>query len=172
MDTALEVACAQRKLERKATQFARDFSPKPQPNREKIFSRKGNNEVTHSGSDYVYVITHPDFDGWVKVGQALNMKNRMSQYNTGSPVDYTLVKQWKVMGAIADKTLHNALEAAGIERKREWFKADEVTVLAYLDPLIEQAVENYEPEPELSDYELNAVLNPDKHLAEWIAQNT
>ena len=100
MDSVLETACAQRKLERQATQFARDFSPKPQPNRDRLFAGTGVNEVTHAGSDYIYVITHPDFDGWVKVGQALNMKNRMGQYNTGSPVDYKLVKQWKVMGAI------------------------------------------------------------------------
>ena len=180
MDHALEVACAQRKLERQASQFARDFAPKPtvepkpQPNRTKLWDGNGVNEVrARSEAEYIYIISHPEFDGWVKVGEAMDVKDRLKTFNCASPVDYTLVKQWKVGGAINDKTIHRALEKLGIERNREWFVMDEVEAVAYVGALVEDAVEHFVPESEeLTSYEMNAILNPDKHLAEWIALNT
>lgn len=174
MDFALEQACAQRKLERQAGQFARDFTPKPQPNRAHLFSREGVNDVrARSEAEYIYLITHPQFEGWVKVGEAIDVNERLKTFNCGSPVDYTLVKKWKVGGALNDKTVHRALESMGIERNREWFLMDEVEAIAYVGALVDSAVESFVPESEeLTSYEMNAVLNPDKHLAEWIARNT
>ena len=105
--------------------------------------------------------------------EALDVKDRLKAFNCGSPIDYKLVKQWKVGGALNDKTIHRALEKLGIERNREWFVMSEVEAVAYVGAMVEDALEHFVPESEeLTSYEMNAILNPDKHLAEWIAQNT
>ena len=70
---------------------------------------------------YVYIISNPAFDGWLKVGKTTDLDNRLSVYNSGSPFDY----QVEFLIPLEDDTLvHWELDDQGIERKREWFKCD------------------------------------------------
>lgn len=34
---------------------------------------------------YLYIITHPKFSGWIKLGRTNNLANRLNTYNTGCP---------------------------------------------------------------------------------------
>jgi len=34
---------------------------------------------------YIYIITHPKFDGWIKLGRALNVSKRLENYQTYCP---------------------------------------------------------------------------------------
>lgn len=70
---------------------------------------------------YIYVISNPAFDGWLKVGKTKNLHTRLNAYNTCSPFDYdyVLVDEYP-----DDRPIHNRLLAMGIERQREWFKCE------------------------------------------------
>ena len=69
---------------------------------------------------YVYIISNEAFDGWLKVGKTAQIKRRMSTMQTGAPTEYVVELLVKFFD---DKPIHNKLEALGIERKGEWFKA-------------------------------------------------
>lgn len=34
---------------------------------------------------YIYIITHPKFEGWIKLGRTNNLQNRLNSYQTGCP---------------------------------------------------------------------------------------
>ncbi|MFA5207370.1 MAG: GIY-YIG nuclease family protein [Candidatus Paceibacterota bacterium] len=45
---------------------------------------------------YIYIITHPKFEDWIKLGRTVNLKNRLDSYNTGCPLrkyKYSYTKQ-------------------------------------------------------------------------------
>jgi len=71
----------------------------------------------------VYIITNPSFDGWVKVGMAIDSEDRLNGYQTSSPFrDYFLHSFWDVSDRRqAEATAHAELEKT-YERKGEWFK--------------------------------------------------
>lgn len=35
---------------------------------------------------YIYILKHPSFEGWLKIGKTTNLKSRIAQYNTGCPL--------------------------------------------------------------------------------------
>ena len=70
---------------------------------------------------YVYVISNPAFEGWLKVGKTKNLNARMSTLQTGAPTDYQVEL---LIEFFDDRPLHNKLEAQGYERSKEWFKAE------------------------------------------------
>ena len=45
-----------------------------------IFKNKKNSKGL-----YIYIIIHPKFDGWVKVGRTYDLKGRINTYQTGCP---------------------------------------------------------------------------------------
>ena len=59
----------------------REKSKNKNANKYKIFPYKG----------YLYVITNPSWNNWVKIGRALDVSLRLSSYNVGSPFrDYEI----------------------------------------------------------------------------------
>lgn len=34
---------------------------------------------------YIYILTHPKFEGWIKIGRAINIEKRLHSYQTGCP---------------------------------------------------------------------------------------
>ena len=72
-------------------------------------------------SKYVYVISNPAFEGWVKVGKATDLKNRISTMQSGVPHLY----RYKVESVVEfgdDTPVHWELEERDIERSGEWFR--------------------------------------------------
>jgi hypothetical protein len=41
---------------------------------------------SNSPEGWIYVLTHPSFEGWVKIGKTRNLTNRLRSYNTGAPI--------------------------------------------------------------------------------------
>jgi hypothetical protein len=74
---------------------------------------------------YIYVISNPSFDGWLKVGKTKDLHKRICAMQTSAPTEYEylLVDEFH-----CDKPIHNKLLAMGIEHSREWFKTDLDTV--------------------------------------------
>ena len=85
------------------------------------FSSLAKYELSVEGQ--VYIITNPNFEGWVKVGMAIDSEDRLNGYQTSSPFrDYFLHSFWAVSDRRqAEATAHAELEKT-YERKGEWFK--------------------------------------------------
>ena len=70
---------------------------------------------------YVYVISNPAFEGWLKVGKTQDIKGRISVMQSGVPHKYRYNVEYIV--ELADDTpVHWELEERDIERSGEWFR--------------------------------------------------
>ena len=73
---------------------------------------------------YVYIINNPCWDGWVKVGMAIDAEDRCKQYQTSSPYrDYKLcyLKYFEDR-KIAEQSAHKELKKITATYNGEWFK--------------------------------------------------
>ena len=73
---------------------------------------------------YVYIINNPCWDGWVKVGMAIDAEDRCKQYQTSSPFrDYKLcyLKHFEDRKT-AEQSAHKELKKITDTYNGEWFK--------------------------------------------------
>ena len=73
---------------------------------------------------YVYIINNPCWDGWVKVGMAIDAEDRCKQYQTSSPYrDYKLcyLKHFEDR-KIAEQSAHKELKKITDTYNGEWFQ--------------------------------------------------
>ena len=86
------------------------------------FSSLKGYEKTSEG--YVYIITNPCWSNWVKVGMAIDAKDRCNQYQTSSPHrDYKLCySKFFDDRSNAEKKAHTLLKKESKDSKGEWFK--------------------------------------------------
>lgn len=78
---------------------------------------------------YVYIIANPSFDGWLKIGMAIDAEDRCNSYQTSSPHrDYRLlyVRRFNDRRKAETKTM-NKLKKVVKEYNGEWFKTDRNT---------------------------------------------
>lgn len=78
---------------------------------------------TKSKEGQVYIISNPNFKGWVKVGMAVDAQDRLNNYQTSSPfrdykLDYTFDTEDR---RASEAAAHNALDSR-FPRNGEWFK--------------------------------------------------
>tara|TARA_R110000751_G_scaffold246494_1_gene346426 strand:+ start:37 stop:693 length:657 start_codon:yes stop_codon:yes gene_type:complete len=89
---------------------------------------------------FVYVISHPKFSPWLKVGHSRDPERRLSGYNTGCPN-----REFKLEGylyfenrKIAERNIHSLLEDQGFLKKGEWFNCSTKYVLDMLEKVDDQ----------------------------------
>ena len=72
-------------------------------------------------SKYVYVISHPKYKGWYKIGVAINPKNRLRQYQIGDPY-----REYKLEFCKSKKKFEECEKyiITKFESKCEWVKDD------------------------------------------------
>lgn len=87
-----------------------------------------------TSNGYVYLITHPKFVGWVKIGKAVDPHKRLRQYQTGDPE-----RSYRLMHIEPAQDRHEAefnaierLTRLGYERSGEWFRVGIETAKAVL----------------------------------------
>ena len=99
------------------------------------FSSLANYKTSPQGQ--VYIITNPAWEGWVKVGMAVDADDRLGGYQTSSPYrDYTLAYTADTPDRRATEAeTHNRL-ADIFEQRNEWFKCDVETAKRWLDTVI------------------------------------
>ena len=87
-------------------------------------------------SGYVYAITNPAWDGWVKIGMAVDIDRRIKQMQTGNH------RQLWIMASIP---CDSRIEAAELERsfhrffkkqkiRGEWFNLDKGDLFSVMEP--------------------------------------
>ncbi len=90
----------------------------------------------------VYIITNPAWEGWVKVGMAVDAVDRAGNYQTSSPYrDYEL-------GYVVDTQDRRATEAETharlgdlFEQRNEWFKCTVEMAKRIIDGVLEEEYE-------------------------------
>lgn len=86
---------------------------------------------------YVYLISNPAFDGWIKCGRAVDAYDRCNSLNTGDPyrdyrVEYVIFAE---DAAAAEEKAHKLLEEVSYDRRGEWFDVDPITAIRALKKL-------------------------------------
>tara|TARA_A100000171_G_scaffold52782_1_gene73035 strand:+ start:6121 stop:6669 length:549 start_codon:yes stop_codon:yes gene_type:complete len=73
---------------------------------------------------YVYILTNPAWSDWIKVGRAVNPKDRCRQFQTSSPYrDYKMYFKRKFkLNKEAEETAHELLKKESLDFNKEWFK--------------------------------------------------
>lgn len=79
--------------------------------------------MTSDPSGFVYLVVHPKFPGWVKVGSTTNPERRLASYNTGDPM-----RSYRMLSAEpasdrrhAEWLAHTRLRKLGYDKRGEWF---------------------------------------------------
>ena len=76
-----------------------------------------------SAEGQVYIITNPAWEGWVKVGMAVDAMDRIKNYQTSSPFrDYTLLYSYEVNDRRAGEAAAHARLAKECDNINEWFR--------------------------------------------------
>ena len=83
-----------------------------------------------SNVGYVYAVCNPAWEGWYKVGMAVDAADRCSGYQTSSPFrDYKVsYSKYFEDRREAEKLAHAELKENKIEHANEWFKTDLKTI--------------------------------------------
>ena len=86
-------------------------------------------EQTREGE--IYAITNTAWINWYKIGKAVNAKDRLNAYQTGSPFrNYELLLSYKVDNRhVAERKIHKLLVKHRYKRKGEWFYIEELNEL-------------------------------------------
>tara|TARA_E500000305_G_scaffold97006_1_gene87394 strand:+ start:2841 stop:3374 length:534 start_codon:yes stop_codon:yes gene_type:complete len=76
---------------------------------------------------YVYIISNPSWQGWYKVGRAVDAEDRLNSYQTSSPFrDYVLrYSKYFSDRMLAESIAHNNVGKIADQRKGEWFKVSQ-----------------------------------------------
>lgn len=84
--------------------------------------QKGEQTAVQEG--FIYLVTNPWFQGWVKAGMTIDYELRLGAYNTSDPLtsfDYVRLA-WTPNRRAAESELLTALGQAADERRGEWFR--------------------------------------------------
>ena len=84
----------------------------------------------------VYIITNPAWEGWVKVGMAVDSEDRLKNYQTSSPErDYKLF-DYEDFGdrRVAESMVHDYLRKR-FKHKNEWFECSEESAMEAIDAI-------------------------------------
>jgi len=88
---------------------------------EAAFSSLENFKIKPEGE--VYVITNPAWPEWIKVGMAVDARDRIKRYQTYSPFrDYSLLYVYEVKDRIAGEDAAHKRLAKECDNINEWFK--------------------------------------------------
>ena len=92
-------------------------------------------EQTTIPEGFIYLVTHPLFEGWVKAGMTIDYEQRMVTYNISDPLsrfELTAVK-WVENRRKAEKDLLALLEDVAQECRGEWFRVELETARRVFD---------------------------------------
>ena len=103
---------------------------------------------------HVYVVSNPAWEGYFKVGKAFDSKDRMRNFQTGSPYrDYMLhYVEFFNDRHVSEKAVHNTLKRMNIAFLNEWFYTDLETIKQVIEDVKSQEASpghRNQPSPQL-----------------------
>ena len=87
-------------------------------------SRNALRQYNKQKDGYVYIISNPAWEGWYKVGMAVDSQDRCGSYQTSSPHrDYRLeYSKYFLNRKVAEEIAHDVISDISLDRNGEWFK--------------------------------------------------
>jgi hypothetical protein len=91
-------------------------------------------EQTKINEGFVYLLTNPSWNGWVKVGMTVDFEQRLSSYNIYDPYKrYSFIDiKWTSDRKSAEKHLHTVFEIHSTNINGEWFEIESDKALLLL----------------------------------------
>jgi len=104
----------------------------------------------------VYILSNPSLPGLVKIGQTINLQQRLSQlFNTSVPTPFKCIYAKKVQNyKEVERKLHKGLNKDRINQNREFFRIPEEDVINFLELI---PGENVTPKSETFDDKVDEV---------------
>ena len=101
------------------------------------FSSLTNYNNTKSG--HVYAMTNAAWPEWVKIGKAVDAEDRLSTYQTSSPMrDYTMVHYaYSDDRNVSERQAHERAAKLG-EKRNEWFKISREEAIVVIEQTVEE----------------------------------
>lgn len=94
-------------------------------------------EQTSVKEGFVYLVTHPSFEGWVKAGMTIDYEVRLSTYNVADPLSRfeLMAAKWVADRRNAEKKLLARLAQTADERRGEWVRIELTEAVKVFDAL-------------------------------------
>jgi len=88
---------------------------------------------------YIYVITHPKFKGWIKLGRSINIVNRLENYQTYCPD-----RDFKLEFSIKTEYVYiiEVYFANNVPGNREWYKCSAEFAIKTINETIDAIAKN------------------------------
>jgi len=85
-------------------------------------------------SGYIYIIKNPAWDGWLKIGRAIDANDRLKNFQTYSPFrDFKISKSFNVDDQRqAENNIHKLFNYK-FKHKKEWYLVDEATAIKLIE---------------------------------------
>ncbi len=84
---------------------------------------------------YIYVITHPNYNGWIKLGRASNIEERLRSYQTHDPYRAFKLEFRAVVIPNVCKYIENYFKNNISGNGYEWFKCNVDDAIATIEKL-------------------------------------
>jgi len=106
-----------------------------------VFNEYYRNKNIHEGN--IYLISNPAWDGWLKIGRAMSVPDRLNAFQTGCPYrDYKIEYSLAVPDAPqAEKLFHMELKKK-FRSRNEWFKLDVSDAINTLNEVMDNVENN------------------------------
>lgn len=107
---------------------------------------KSKGKKTSISEGWVYVIQHPAFSGWIKIGSAINAEDRLNIYQVYCPErSFTLVSKIYCKDRISlEKQVQKELDHC--RGNGEWFKVDKIEAVNLIKRICEMMTEESGPQ--------------------------
>lgn len=123
--------------------YIKHSHPLHKPGRYKTFNDaafEGTYKLSSIKAGYVYAITNKAWPGWVKIGMAIDAEERLSGYQTSSPMRDFVLEHYVASNdrRKSEREAHTRALPLSIDCKGEWFKMSVEQAITILDSLDEQ----------------------------------
>ena len=115
---------------------------------------------------HIYIMVDTKQPGWIKLGEAVDVKARLSSYNTGSRGrTCSYHDTWDVPASMRDTDLHAELRAISEEQDHEWFRVDADDAASLIDEIVDRAWD--ERDPDHAMHTIDEYMIDDIHGDDW-----
>tara|TARA_B100001250_G_C19738264_1_gene761831 strand:- start:82 stop:648 length:567 start_codon:yes stop_codon:yes gene_type:complete len=89
---------------------------------------------------YVYIISNPSYKGWIKVGKAIDAKDRLKSYQTSTPFRDYILEYSKFFNNrnSTEKIAHHNISKIAEETRGEWFRANKYEAMSIIGEIVNE----------------------------------
>jgi hypothetical protein len=89
---------------------------------------------------YVYIVSNPAYEGWIKVGKAIDARDRLKSYQTSSPFRNYILEYSKFFNNrnSTEKIAHHNIGKIAEETRGEWFRANKYEAMVIIGEIVDE----------------------------------